>query len=169
MTHSTPKREGDSVVGDLRKAALVIGWGLVQGALILTAGARPEHAFGFRMFSEASSLSYSLFRQVRAEDGSLREEKCEKGRYTLVRAGQAPRVFDWHDWVKTPGLGTFDRDVFASYGLEAQRSRLEAALRSFAEHVPADDQTVRFVIRGESSYNGAPRERFELRSAERLP
>lgn len=154
-------------MGDVLKAAAVVGWVALQGALVLTAGARPEHAFGFRMFSEASTLSYSLFRVVRGPDGRLHEEKCENGRYSIARPGQDRLFFDWHDWVKTTGLGTFDREIFASYGVDAQLSRLEAAVASFATQVPADHETVRFVIRGQSSRNGGARQPFSFESAER--
>lgn len=149
---------------DVVKAFVLLGWLALQGTLIATAGPRPEHAFGFRMFGEASTLKYSLYRVVRAPDGTQRELKCDEGRYRIAKGGGEGVAFDWHDWVKTPALGTFDREIVASYGVAAQRSRLAAAVDSFADQVPADRETARFVIRGYSRRNGGPPEPFVFES-----
>lgn len=157
---------------DVVKASVLLGWLAVQGALVATAGSRPEHAFGFRMFGEASTLSYSLHRVIRGPDGEERELKCEGGRYSILRGapGRDERVvYDWHDWVKRPALGTFDRELFASYGVAAQLSRLAIAVDSFADQVPADHETLRFVLRGTSSRNGSPPEPFVFESHGRIP
>lgn len=149
---------------DVFKASLVVGWLLLQSTLIATAGARPEHAFGFRMFGEASTISYSLFRLVRDPDGRIREVRCENGRYSVQGRGTDRLFFDWHDWVKTRGLGSFDREIFASYGVAAQRARLQAAVESFAGQIRGDHETLRFVLRGYTSRNGGPKESFAFES-----
>lgn len=143
---------------DLVKACVLVGWVGTQAALILTSGARPEHAFGFRMFGEASDLQYKLTRIVH-DGGQLKEVPCPNGRY--VASG---RTYDWHDWVKQGGLGTFERTLFASYGVAAQRARLEAAVHSFADHVPGDKETVRFVLSGWTQRNGGAQEPFRFES-----
>lgn len=145
---------------DLVKAAVLVGWLGVQAALILTAGARPEHAFGFRMFAEASTVQYSLSRGIRAGNG-VRELPCPAGRYT-TRAG---RSYDWHTWVRQAELGAFDREIVASYGAEAQRSRLEAALRWYAGNVEHDAESEYFVVSGFTTRNGGERVPFRFQSA----
>ena len=144
---------------DLVKASVLVGWLGVQAALIATSGARPEHAFGFRMFGEASTLQYSLSRVVR-QGGTVREVPCPDGKYTIKG-----REYDWHSWVRQGGLGTFDREIFASYGVAAQRNRLEAAVRSYAAHVQGDHETVRFVLSGWTARNGGAHVPFRFESA----
>ncbi len=143
---------------DFVKASVIASWLGVQATLIATSGARPEHAFGFRMFGEASYLQYTLSRVVRDGD-RLHEVACPNGQY--VASG---RSFDWHTWVRQTGLGTFDRKLFASYGIAAQLARLEAAVHSFAEHVPGDRQTLRFVLSGWTQRNGGPELPFRFES-----
>jgi hypothetical protein len=149
---------------DLVKASVIIGWLGVQTALIVTSGARPEHAFGFRMFGEASTLQYSLSRIVR-EGGQLREVPCPNGKYSVGPG----RDYDWHGWVRQGGLGTFDRELFASYGVAAQLARLHAAVDSFAAHVPGDNRTLRFVMSGWSQRNGGSRVPFRFESPQVNP
>ena len=144
---------------DIVKASVLVGWLGVQAALILTAGARPEHAFGFRMFGEASTLQYSLARGIRERSG-VRELPCPAGRYT-TRAG---RSYDWHTWVRNAELGAFDREIVANYGVAAQLTRLEAALSSYAAHVEGDAESVYFVLSGFTTRNGGERVPFRLQS-----
>ena len=107
-----------------------------QGALVLTAGQRPDRAFGFRMFPEASTLEVSLWREAGAGRIPVRDGIW----YAKDSAGRSRR-FDGHDRVREPALGTFDRVLFASYGVDAQLARLHAALDDVATHVPDDAET----------------------------
>lgn len=148
-------------LSNLGKISVLAGWVAIQAVLVLGAGARPEHAFGFRMFSESSTLEYRLEREV-LENGVAQRLHCAAGRWQTLRADGKPRFFDWHDWVKRPELGQFDRQLFASYGLAAQRSRLHAALDYVSGHVADDEQTLRFVLVLTTRHNGGPPQREEL-------
>jgi hypothetical protein len=125
-------------LGPRARVAFAACWIAGQGALVLTAGARPDHVFGFRMFPEASTLEIHLSRDV---DG--RVVPAPGGEWS-ARDGQGQlRHFSWRDRVHDPILSAVDARVFASYGVDAQLSRLQRALDDVADHVPEDGETVR--------------------------
>lgn len=148
------------------KAAIVIGWVALQLALIVTAGRRPEHAFGFRMFPEASTISYSLARVVRTSAGP-REIVVKDGHYFVRHDDGSVRHYEWRDWIPQRALGAFDREIFASYGAAAQLSRMSLALEAFARYVGDDGETERFVLHGYVKRNGGAPEPFRFESAPR--
>jgi hypothetical protein len=126
---------------DLRpwaRAPFAVLWVLGQAALVLTAGLRADHILGYRMFPEASTLEIHLSRVV---DGAtvpaLRGEWAAKD-----ELGQL-RHFSWRDRVRDPVLESIDVPLFASYGLDAQLSRLQRALDDVADHIGQDDETLR--------------------------
>jgi hypothetical protein len=114
-------------------AALWIGG---QVALVLSAGARPDHIFGFRMFPEASTLEIHLWR-----DTAGGADHVPRGEWSARDASGQLRHFSWHDRVRDPILSALDMRVFASYGVDAQLARLEHALDDVADHVPEDAET----------------------------
>ncbi len=116
-------------------AALWIGAQLV---LILTAGGRPDHIFGFRMFPEASTLEIRLWRETLG--GPVR---ATGGEWSARDAGGQLRHFSWRARVRDPILASLDARVFASYGVDAQLARLGHALDDVADHVPEDMETRR--------------------------
>ena len=72
MVGMAPRRKRGRRVLEVGPKARVIFaaiWIAGQSALILTAGRRSEAAFGFRMFSESSTLSFSLTREIDAPSG----------------------------------------------------------------------------------------------------
>jgi hypothetical protein len=113
-------------------------WVAGQGLLILTAGRRADHSFGFRMFPEATTMEVRLAREL---SGGI--VPAPGGEWTAGDGHGHGRRFSWHDRVRDPVLGSLDRRVFASYGADAQLARLQKALDDVADHVPDDHDTVR--------------------------
>jgi hypothetical protein len=109
-----------------------------QIALVLTAAARPDHIFGFRMFPEASTLEIHLFRDTRG--GRV---PAPRGDWSARDGSGQLRHFAWRDRVRDPVLASVDARVFASYGVDAQLARLGHALDDVADHVAQDAETLR--------------------------
>jgi hypothetical protein len=109
-----------------------------QVALVLTAAARPDHIFGFRMFPEASTLEIHLFRDTRM--GSV---PAPRGDWSAHDGSGQLRHFTWRDRVHDPVLASIDARVFASYGVDTQLARLGRALDDVADHVAEDAETLR--------------------------
>lgn len=137
-------------------------WIGVQAALILTAGARPDGAFGFRMFSESSTIRVSLFRDIA---GGARVH-VDGGTWSAPDKSGVMHRFSWYDRV-WPNLGVFDREVHASYGEAAQLARLQGALDDVAAHVSDDAVTRRLVLEVVVRKNGRPPRAVTLVSRER--
>jgi hypothetical protein len=136
---------------------------LGQCALILTAGRRPDHAFGFRMFHESSTLTVNLLRYVDAPSGHGTTSIPVDGTGWLARdpSGTLHR-FDWRDRVREPALSTFGVRFHASYGAAAQLSRLRAALDDVAAHLPGDAETRQLGLEIEVRKNGGPPEKVSF-------
>jgi hypothetical protein len=118
-------------------AALWLGG---QLGLVATAGGRPDHIFGFRMFPEASTIEIRLWRETA---GGL--TRAPAGEWSARDAAGQVRHFSWRDRVRDPILAVIDARVFASYGVDAQLARLERALDDVADHLPGDADTRRLV------------------------
>jgi hypothetical protein len=125
-------------LGPRARLAFAACWIVAQGALVLTASIRSDRIFGFRMFSEASTLEIHLSRQLR--DSVVPAPSGEWSARDM--AGQL-RHFSWHDRVHDPTLRALDARVFASYGTGTQLARLQRALDDVAEHTPEDAETER--------------------------
>jgi hypothetical protein len=139
-------------VSRLRVAFAAI-WVAGQLALVLSAGARPDHIFGFRMFPEASTLEIRLWRETAG--GATR---AARGEWSARDTAGQLRHFSWRDRVRDPILSSIDTRVFASYGVDAQLARLGHALDDVADHVPEDAETRRLVAEVAVRRNGgAPR------------
>jgi hypothetical protein len=154
---------------------------VAQGALVLTAARRPDHAFGFQMFSEASTMEVHLSRKVvvpadarsdasqgahRAEDGTVLVP-VTGGTWKARDANGDLHRFAWRDRVKDPVLANLDVQVFASYGAPAQLFRLQAALDDVARHTPEDAETLALVADVDVRRNGHEPIRTHLVSAPR--
>ncbi len=126
-------------LGPRARVAFAACWILGQGALIVTAGARPDGVFGFRMFPEASTIEVHLSREV--QGGRLLP--APGGEWSARDAAGQLRHFSWRDRVRDPLLSAVDQRVFASYGAAAQLARLQRALDDVADHVPEDGETQR--------------------------
>ena len=118
--------------------AFAAAWILGQAALVLSAGARPDHIFGFRMFPEASTLEIHLWRDTAA--GTV---AAVHGEWSARDAAGQLRHFSWRDRVRDPVLTSIDAPVFASYGVDAQLARLGHALDDVADHIGDDTETLR--------------------------
>src|SRR5262245_40906588 len=124
------------------KVGFAAAWIAGQAALVLTAGQRPDGAFGFRMFSESSTVSVRLFRHVDAPSGhGTVAVEVPSGDWTARDANGAPQRLSWRAGVKEPQLSTFGQTLAAAYGSRAQLQRLDAALRDVAQPIPADAET----------------------------
>jgi len=144
------------------------GYVAAQVALIATAGGRPEHAFGFRMFSESSTVRLHLLRAVEAPSGhGTVLVDVRDGAWNAHDPSGAIHRFAWRDRVREPELGTFDVTMHAAYGAEAQLARLRAALADVARHVPEDAETRELVLNVTVRQNGKEPEVVLLRSGAR--
>jgi hypothetical protein len=123
-------------LGPRTRVALAAFWIAGQALLVLTAGERPDHIFGFRMFPEASTLEIHL---SRVTSNGLAD--APSGEWSARDADGQLRHFSWHDRVRDPILAPLGTRVFASYGVDAQLARLQAALDDVAEHIDGDDET----------------------------
>jgi hypothetical protein len=126
-------------VGPVGRVAFAVLWISGQTALVLTAPLRPDRAFGFRMFPEASVMEIHLLREV----AGVRSPVAHGEWSARDRSGQIHH-FSWHDRVHDKILAAVDtQPFFASYGLDAQLARLQQALDDVADHIPADAETTR--------------------------
>jgi hypothetical protein len=117
-----------------------------QTALILTSQRRPERAFGFQMFSESSTVRFSLLREVEAPSGhGTLAVHAYNGEWEARSADGTLHRFSWRDRVKIPALAAFDTTLEAGYGAAAQIARMQAALDDVAEHTPNDAETERLL------------------------
>ena len=139
------------------KLAFAGAWICVQGALIATAGARPDGAFGFRMFNESSTISVRLYRRVDAPSGHGEVPvEVPDGDWTAHDPSGALHHFSWRTRVKEPALSTFGVTMHASYGAAAQLQRWHAALDDVARHVPDDTETRALELEIKVRRNGRP-------------
>jgi hypothetical protein len=127
-------------VGPRARVAFAACWIAGQTTLVLTAPLRPDRAFGFGMFPEASTMEIHLIREV----GGVRLTAPRGEWRARDRAGQLHGLA-WRDRVRDPVLGAVDARVFASYGVDAQLSRLQRALDDVTTHIPDDAETTRLV------------------------
>lgn len=119
------------------KATFAAAWLAVQGVLVVSAGQRPDAAFGFRMFSESSTLEVHLFREL--PDGTRVE--VENGEWVAKDRDGIPHRISWGSHVKEPNLTAFGVTMHAAYGAAAQVQRWSAALDYVAAHTPDDTET----------------------------
>jgi hypothetical protein len=145
--------------GRVAFAALWIG---LQAALILSAGGRADHIFGFRMFPEASTIEIRLWRET-----ALGAVRAPQGEWSARDAAGQLRHFSWRDRVRDPILASIDTRVFASYGVDAQLARLGLALDDVALHIPEDAETRRLRAEVLVRRNGRDPEALTLRSRSR--
>jgi hypothetical protein len=149
-------------LGPRARVAFAACWIAGQATLVLTAGSRADHVFGFRMFPEASTLEIRLSREF---DGHV--VPAPGGEWSARDAEGQLRHFAWHDRVRDPILSTVDAEVFASYGVDAQLARLQRALDDVADHVPEDGETTRLRADVMVRKNGRGAEARTLESHER--
>lgn len=143
--------------------AFSIAWFAAQIGLIGTATRRADGAFGFRMFSESTTVSMKLTREL---DGGARVP-VSGGAWVAKDSSGVPHRLSWLDRVKRADLSTFDRETHASYGEDAQLERLNAALDDVASHIPEDAETRRLLLDVKVWKNGREPHMVTLASAPR--
>jgi hypothetical protein len=142
-------------------------WVTTQIALVITADRRPDGAFGFRMFSESSTVKVVLYREVVGPDGQRMRVHVDDGVWSARDSGGLVRRFAWTDRVRRRELAMFDTELSAHYGTEAQISRFQSALDDVATHTPDDGDTRRFLLDVTVRKNGREPYVVHLASAER--
>jgi hypothetical protein len=143
-------------------------WIVAQATLVITAERRIDGAFGFRMFSESSSIKLALAREVDGPNGKRTRIHVDDGVWS-ARAGDGTiHRLSWYDRVPMP-YWIFDQEMHASYGARTQLSRLAGALDDLASHIPvADDlETHRFILDVTVRRNGRDPIVHQLTSRER--
>jgi hypothetical protein len=133
-----------------------------QGALVATAPVRPDHAFGFQMFSESSTMSIHLSRRVAA--GVV---DAPGGEWIAAGPDGRQHRIAWRDRVKDPLLSNLDVTMQAAYGERAQRARIQAALDDVAAHIPDDAETRALLADVTIRKNGRDPFTIQLTSAPR--
>ena len=137
---------------------------LAQAALLATAGSRPDKVFAFQMFNESSTISIALSRRVEQPDGTVVTVPTRGRWWAKDRAG-AEHPFDWRDRVRDSNLATLGRPVHASYGVDAQLFRLQAALDDMMAHSTNDVETRALLADVEVRRNGKSPVHVELSSS----
>jgi hypothetical protein len=143
--------------------AFAAAWLAGQAVLIGTAAWRPDGAFGFRMFSESTTISIHLERELA---GGVTVPIVD-GAWVANDASGTLHRFAWTDRVADPVLRNLELTVHAAYGEAAQLARLQAALDDVAEHIPEDHETCALIAHVSATRNGHEPEEHVLRSAPR--
>jgi len=142
-------------------------WVTTQIALVITADRRPDAAFGFRMFSESSTLKIALHREVTQDDGQVARIHVDDGVWSARDGAGTLHRHAWNERVRRQELATFDTEINAKYAVDAQLARLQAALDDLATQVPDDAETRRFLLDVTVRKNGREPYVVHLASAER--
>lgn len=127
-----------------------LGYLGIQLALLLRAQTSPDLVFGFQMFNASSELKIALFRKVHHK----RLIAVNDGTWSVKGADGVLHTYRWNERVHDGVLGTLDRYVHASYGLQAQLFRLQFALNDVASHLPDDHETEALVALVDTRQNG---------------
>jgi len=137
------------------------GYLCIQVTLLLRAQASPDFVFGFQMFNASSELKIALFRKVRHK----RLVRVTDGAWTVKGTDGRLHTYRWNDRVHDGVLGTLDRYVHASYGLDAQLFRLQFALDDVAAHLPFDHETEALIALVDTRKNGREGPQLRLTGA----
>jgi hypothetical protein len=171
LARPDPASEGGDVeLGPRARVAFTASYLSLQALLIGTAGRRPEHAFGFQMFSESCTARLTLLREIDAPSGhGTVLVPAYHGEWTAEGVDGARHRFEWRDRVQAPLLSTFDVTFEAGYGQSAELARVEAALDDVAAHLEGDAETRRLVVDVTLRRNGHEPTVVRLTSPPRSP
>jgi hypothetical protein len=161
--------ESGSGASTNHRLVVALFWIAAQAALVVTAGRRADGAFGFRMFSESSTIKLALHREIDGPDGRRVWARVDEGVWSARASDGTYHRLTWYDRVPAP-IWIFDQEMHASYGAAAQLSRLQAALDHLATHTAATDdvETHRFALDVVVRRNGREPTVHRLTSRERL-
>jgi hypothetical protein len=135
----------------------------IQAALLIRAQSQPDFVFGFQMFNASSELKIALFRKLRPKHKRpARLVPVRDGAWQVMGYDSALHTYRWNDRVRDGVLGTLDRFVHASYGLDAQLFRLQFALDDVVRHLPGDDETEALVALVDTRKNGRDQPQLRL-------
>jgi hypothetical protein len=135
----------------------------IQAALLIRAQSSPDFVFGFQMFNASSELRIALFRRLRPKHKRpARLVPVTDGAWQVKGQDGRLRSYRWNGRVHDGVLGTLDRFVHASYGLDAQLFRLQFALDDVARHLPGDDETEALIALVDTRKNGRDQPRLRL-------
>jgi hypothetical protein len=138
-------------LGPRARVAFAVAYASVMLVVVISAQYRPDHAFGFQMFNETSTLNIHLYRRIR---GERQLEAFVDGGFTTRGKDGSPRRIEWRDRVRDRVLGRLDETVHAKYGLAGQLQRLDLALKDFVRHLGDDQDTQEIVAVVETRKNG---------------
>jgi len=124
-----------------------------QLVLVLRAQKSPDLVFGFQMFNASSDLKITLFRKVRRR-GRSKVVPIRDGTWEVKDHSGVQHSYRWQDRLPRNQLATLDRFMHASYGLDAQLFRLQAALADFVLHLPGDEETEAVIAEVDTLKNG---------------
>ena len=142
-------------------------WIATQAALVLTADSRPDAIFGFRMFSESSTIAAHLSREVAGPGGAPQIVPVVGGEWAAHDKSGELHHFRWRDRVIEGALASFDVTMHASYSASAQLARWRAALDDVAAHIPEDADTRRLLLDVTIRKNGREPKTFHFASPPR--
>jgi hypothetical protein len=138
----------------------------IQAAVLIRAQRSPDFVFGFQMFNASSELRIALFRQLRpSHKRPSKLVPVTDGTWQVKGQDGTLRSYRWSDRIHDGVLGTLDRFVHASYGLDAQLFRLQFALDDVAQHLPGDDETEALVALVDTRKNGRDQPQRRLTSS----
>lgn len=136
---------------------------LTQLALLIAAQRSPDLVFGFQMFNASSDFKITLFRKVRLR-GRTRIVPVRDGVWEVKDRSGARHTYRWQDRVRYGRLATLNQFGHASYGLDAQLFRLQAALSDFVRHIPDDPETEALIAEVDTLKNGRERGHVRLQA-----
>ena len=116
---------------------------LVQAALIIRAHFDVDRRFGFWMFAESSRYKAKLYRQLR--DGRL--VKTKNGKWSIKTADGQRVTYSWNRYVRDFRLDNLEKLKRAKVGIGVTLKYLQHALHYVVERIPADGETVKFVLK----------------------
>lgn len=147
----------------LGRAAFAVVFFTVELSGVLWGQTAPDRVIGFQMFNESSRITIHLSRELRRKGKTVRVP-MPNGRWRARDARGTMRDYDWQTRVRGAPLNVLEQSVHASYGLDAQLFRLQAALNDAVRHIPDDTQTLALVAEVDTIRNGRPGPRVTLRA-----
>lgn len=136
---------------------------LVQAFFIIRAHFHVDKRFGFWMFAESSRYKAQLYRQL--ADGRL--IKTRNGKWVVTMADRRMAIYSWDDYVRDFRLNNLEKVRRAKVGMDINLKYLQHALYYLDEHIPEDQETVKFILKVQYRKAGGPWQHLTLESKSR--